>query len=74
MSLTEHLGGVKAELTQIRRCQWCIERTGADSYCVGKDWIHIPNPVHYFGTAKFTDGMCPDCLAWEKLKIKSQAK
>ena len=71
MSFTEHFGGFKAEASPpVRRCKWCIARTGAATYFEDGDWIHEPNPIHYFGTAEFTDGICPDCLAGEMAKIK----
>ena len=52
---------IPGEENFVRRCRWCEQRTGAARYFDGVDWIHQPNPVHYFGSAQFSDSICPEC-------------
>lgn len=65
-------GGTAATL--IRRCLWCAKRTANKKarYFINGEWQIIFDPVRYFGDcAKFTDGICPECAAIEKEKLKS---
>jgi hypothetical protein len=54
-----------AAVQPVRRCKWCIKRTGAARYFMAGQWrksflmavwVSITKP-------KATDGMCPDCFA-----------
>jgi hypothetical protein len=45
----------------IRRCLWCVERTGSPRYWHNGEWIHLPSPQHFFGLTQFTDGVCEPC-------------
>ena len=62
-----------ADPVLVRRCKWCIKRTGAATYWHDGDWIHLPNPIHFFGSANFTDGVCEACANAELAKILTPA-
>jgi hypothetical protein len=57
------------EVKPVRRCKWCIKRTGAATYWHDGEWVHLPNPIHFFGTAEFTDGICETCMDIELARI-----
>ena len=59
----------KPAIEPVRRCKWCENRIGQFTYFVDGEWQVVPNPIHLFGDAPYTDGMCPDCLAAETAKL-----
>lgn len=52
----------------VRRCRWCELSLGHARYFVAGVWEGVFSPVHFFGEAKFTDGLCPECFQAERLK------
>lgn len=57
----------------ISRCKWCIKRIGHPRYRTGEHWTdNYPFLNKDLTLYDFTDGICPDCLAVEKAKIKRQ--
>ena len=58
-----------ATTSLICRCKWCVARTGHPRYRVEEEWFDdLTTDVMELGN--ITDGICPECLALEKAKIK----
>lgn len=60
----------------IRRCKWCIKRTGQISMLTDGHWIDVPV---WFNDAiedlmSITDGICPECLEVEKKVLTLRRK
>lgn len=47
----------KIEFNLIRRCKWCITRIGNATYFLNEEWKTVFSVPHFFGDAKFTDGI-----------------
>lgn len=49
----------------IRRCLWCIKRTGKARYFINGEWktsgMMTSGQLTKSLAAEFTDGMCPKC-------------
>ena len=56
--------------TTIRRCKWCVARIGAARHFIDGEWQQVFSIHHLAGDVTFTDGICPECLAAERKKIR----